>query len=187
MSSTPHANASHAARFGRRSSVESGTGDYVSKEEQKKDFDTLIAVADQMERDNMKLFVKNSVQELEVWRKLDRNGDGKSNLNELWTFIETTHPALKVGAQRTFLPHHSIAERIAKVALRAFADSIAIDLTRQMYPEIMYAVVLPSIHYSCALMLECFLLFPARSVFVLVARVHTYVAAGAAARPTARL
>ena len=123
-------------------------GDYVSKEEKKKDFDALIAVADQMERTNMMLFVKNSPQELEVWRKLDRNGDGKSNLNELWAYIEASYPDLKVGAQRTFLPHHSIAERIAKVALRTFADSISIDLTRTMYPEIMYVPVVCHVRAS---------------------------------------
>jgi hypothetical protein len=148
MSSTPLANASHAARFGRKSSIDAGMGDYVSKEEKKKDFDALIAVADQMERTNMMLFVKNSPQELEVWRKLDRNGDGKSNLNELWAYIEASYPDLKVGAQRTFLPHHSIAERIAKVALRTFADSISIDLTRTMYPEIMYVPVVCVIDFS---------------------------------------
>lgn len=137
MSSTPYADASHAAKFGGRSSIDSGTGEYVSKEQQKKDFDKLIAVADQMERNNLKMFIKNSPQELDVWRKLDINGDGKSNLRELWTYIETAYPDLKVGSQRTFLPHHSIAERISKVALRTFADSISIDLTRQTYPEIL--------------------------------------------------
>jgi hypothetical protein len=151
MSSTPHADASHAARFGRKSSGDPGLGEHVSKEEKKRDFDRLNAAADRMERDNF-MFVKNSRQELDVWRKLDRNGDGKSNLNELWTYIESTYPDLKIGAQRSFLPNHSIAERIAKVSLRRFADSITIDITRHNYPEILCApcAACPAFDVLCA-------------------------------------
>jgi hypothetical protein len=91
-----------------------------------------------MEHDNG-MFGKNSRLELDVWRKLDRNNDGKVNLSELWTYIETTYPDLKIGAQRSFVvPHHSIPERIAKIAMRAFSDESTTIVTRQTYPEVMY-------------------------------------------------
>lgn len=138
MSATPHAEASHTARFGGRrgSSVGSGIGEHISKEEKKKDFDKLNAVADRMERDNL-MFLKSSRQELDAWRKLDRNGNGRTNMSELRAYIEATYPDLEVGAQRTFLPGHPIAERITKVVFRAFGKDYKTELSRETYPEIL--------------------------------------------------
>jgi hypothetical protein len=138
MSSTPHADASHAAKFGKSgsSSTTIGLGEHVSKEEKKKDFEKLNAVADRMERDNL-MFLKNSREELDAWRKLDRNGNGRFNMSEMRAYIEATYPDLAVGAQRTFLPGHPIADRITKVVFRAFGKDFKTELTRESYPEIM--------------------------------------------------
>ena len=135
-SATPHADGSHAAKFGGKASGGEGSGLYISKETRLKDFELLNAAAEQMEQDHLSLFVKNSAEELAAWRELDVNENGKVSLNELVMYMEKKYPALKKGAQITFMNGYPNPD-VAKMTMRIFEENVETPLSRDTYPEIL--------------------------------------------------